>query len=92
MEKYDVILVIFSLVAFVISICRITARFTGAISRLEVTVEQFGTALTELKSTIVTLREDNKKAHGEIYGKLEHLDRRVLYLEAMEGGKHENTE
>ena len=92
MEKYDVILVIFSLVAFVISICKITARFTGAISRLEVTVEQFGTTLAELKNTIVTLREDNKKAHGEIYGKLAHLDRRVLYLEAKEGSNYENTE
>lgn len=91
MEKYDVILVIFSLCAFVISICKITSRFTGAISRLEVTVAQLGSALAELKQTIVTIREDNKKAHGEIYRKLEELDRRILRLETREERQNENT-
>lgn len=92
MEKYDVILVIFSLCAFVISIGKITARFTGAISRLEVTVSQLGSALTELKHTIVTIREDNKKAHSEIYTRLEQLDRRILRLETRKERQYENTE
>ena len=85
MEQYDVVLVIFSLSAFVISVCKITSRFTGAISRLELTVTQLGSALSELKQTIITIREDNKKAHGEIYTKIEEMDRRIVRLETKEG-------
>ena len=84
MDRYDVILVIFSLVAFVISVCKITAGFTKAISRLETTVEQFGSALSELKHTIVSFREDNKKTHVEIFSKLKGLECRIVRLEARE--------
>ena len=84
MSQYDVILVIFSLTAFVISVCKLTSRFTKAISRLEVTVEQLGVALSELKHTIITIREDNRKAHAEIYTKLDALDKRIVRLEMWE--------
>ena len=85
MNEYDVILVIFSLVAFVVSICKITARFTRAISRLELTVEQLGSALEELKHTIVSIRKDTGKVHAEIFTRLEKIDRRIIRLETERG-------
>ena len=84
MERYDVILVIFSLAAFVLSVGKVTAGFTKAIGRLESTVEQLGTALSKLKHTLITLREENKKAHGELYGRIEEMDRRIVRLETKE--------
>jgi archaellum component FlaC len=81
MERYDVILVIFSLAAFVLSVGKVTAGFTKAIGRLESTVEQLGAALSELKQTLVTIRDENKRAHGEMYGRMEDMDRRIVRLE-----------
>ena len=81
MERYDVILVIFSLAAFVLSVGKVTAGFTKAIGRLESTVEQLGAALSELKYTLVTIRDENKRAHGEMYGRMEDMDRRIVRLE-----------
>lgn len=78
------ITVIFSLVAFVISICKISSGITKAISRLETTVEQLGSTLSELKSTIESFRENNKKSHADIFGKLKGLECRIVRLEARE--------
>ena len=84
MSQYDVILIIFSLVAFVISICKVTGGITRAISRLESSVEQLGSALSELKSTIASFKEGNAKTHTEIFERLEHLECRVVRLEVRE--------
>ena len=84
MNQYDVILVIFSLVAFVISVSKVTGGITRAISRLESSVEQLGSALSELKSTIASFKEGNAKTHAEIFERLEKLECRVVRLETRE--------
>ena len=84
MTQYDVVLIIFSLFAFVISVSKVTGGITRAISRLESSVEQLGSALSELKSTLVSFREGNARTHTELFERIEALECRVVRLETRE--------
>lgn len=78
MEKFDVFMVIVTVVTFLIAI-------TGPIIKLNTTIVKLNDAVDMLKTSFEDIIEKNKKSHEKIWTKLDDHEDRLKVIEKKEG-------